>query len=181
MASFLVIVLIVLGMLIASGALTAGLVLGSARRRLRIIPKVRTRAPVLWLWSPSLAAQQHRRLRNAASLARITGSRHDVQGWVGSEFPSLIRQLEGEALRIESQLVRVGRHRNSKERRRLLAPVEDELQHLEGSVARLVTAADDWSSCALSSGSSASVLDTIDDRIDAIGSAAREIRRLEPH
>ena len=157
-------------------AMTVALSVRSVRRMLRVMPEARSPAPMRWLWSPSSAACQHRRLRSASSIARATGLRHDTDGWVAADFATLARALEQEAVNLEAELVRAGQT-VGRARRVLLAPVAEHIDRYEQSVARLVATADDWSSC--TQVATASRLQHVDDRLDAVRAATSAVRQAD--
>lgn len=158
------------------GLIGFGLLLRSARRTLRVTPEARTAAPVRWLFSPSVSAFQHRRLRAAAGVARATGQRYHNDGWIAADFPALVGQLQEEAVVIEQALVRASAT-SGRARRQLLVPVVERIERYEVSVARLVATADDWS--AVTQISTADRLQRVDDKLEAVRQAASVVRRAD--
>ena len=154
----------------------SAVVVRRVRRKVRVLPTVASRAPLSWSYSPGLAASQHRRLRTAAAIARVTGDRSDTQGWVNSEFPALVRALQEEAAHIETQLIRVS-SATGRARRQLLEPVTKRIDAYETTVARLVATADDWSSCTQVNASG--VMSRVEERIEAVRRSTEEIRLAE--
>lgn len=130
--------ILVITLLLAAGAVWLGW--RTIQRRNRVSPRRPGQAPMLWMWSPALAARLHRRLRSAAALARMVVGRHD--GRRGGRSPDASRldtmatELEGEAVALDDHLALVGRMR-ADQRRRALPAVVAEVARIEALASRL--------------------------------------------
>src|SRR5437870_4645444 len=86
------------------------------RKQLRIRPSTRSTAPTPWLVSTSEPARLHRRLRKAATTARLAGARG------GPTVAEVARELEEHAIALEAHLVMTSRvWRREREVRRQLS------------------------------------------------------------
>jgi hypothetical protein len=158
-------------------ASSVGLVLlWRLRRRNRLHPRWPTMAPLSWLVHPGRPARLHRRLRHAVATAhyRAPGrGRHKVPG---SSVDELIQELLHEATALDEQLVLAGRAPRPV-RRRLLAvaaPQVDKLEMLAARLAVLVSA-----SARPGGAPAATMILTLEDRLDALEVSRQEIADLE--
>jgi hypothetical protein len=146
------------------------------RRRNRIHPKWPTMAPLSWLVHPALPARLHRRLRAAVATAhyRAPGrGRHKVPS---SSVDELVVELLHEAAALDEQLV-VASRAPRPVRRRLLAVAEPQVAKLELLAARLALLV---SASARPGGApAATMLLTLEDRLDALEVSRQEIADLE--
>ena len=158
-------------------ASSAGLLLvWRLRRRNRLHPRWPTMAPLSWLIHPGEPARLHRRLRHAVATAhyRTPGrGRHKVPG---SSVDELISELLQEAAAVDEQLVLAGRAPRPI-RRRLLAvsaPQVDKLELIAARLAVLVSA-----SARPGGAPAATMILTLEDRLDALEVSRQEIADLE--
>lgn len=146
------------------------------RRRNRLHPRWPTSAPLSWLVHPCAPARLHRRLRHAVATAhyRAPGrGRHRVPG---SSVEELITELLHEAAAVDEQLVLAGRAPRPV-RRRLLAVAEPQVAKLELIAARLAVLV---SASARPGGApAATMILTLEDRLDALEVSRQEIADLE--
>lgn len=128
------------------------------RVRNRVVPDVRSTAPILWLWSPRVAARLHRRLR-----ASVLGCRLSLDG---SSFADVALEVEQRAVLLDRELVAADRFRLPA-RARLVGDLRDEVEQVEALNQRLV---------AMSRTSrSRPDLAAVRERLDALDAALREL------
>ena len=108
------------------------------RKQLRIRPSTRSTAPTPWLVSTSEPARLHRRLRKAATTARLAGARG------GPTVAEVARELEEHAIALEAHLVMTSRvwRREREVRRQLRGQKASALDQIRPRPARAV--ADDF-------------------------------------
>jgi K+-sensing histidine kinase KdpD len=132
------------------GLLIAGLVLlaicmvaatwawNRVRRQLRIAPRVRSKAPTVWLVSPTTAARLHRRLRSLAASARLASA-------LDPAVTSLADDLVAEAVAIEPRLIAVATTRRAgRSVRRDLSTQVGELEAVARHLVRLSSEPGSW-------------------------------------
>jgi hypothetical protein len=100
--SFLEAMVLAFGAFTATCAATFGYGRWRVRRRLRIRPSTRSRVPTSWLVSSSGAARLHRRLRQAAALARAASARDPA-------LAPLAAEIEEQALALEPHVLAAAR------------------------------------------------------------------------
>ncbi len=123
---------IVLEILLVAGVV--GLILGRARRRLRVSPTQTTRAPVLWLVNFTADARLHRRIRSLAAVARRRGRAHpDDRRSAGRRLAKHVAlDLERELVGLDDRLVASARLDTDAQRAvlRALRPEVDRVEAL---------------------------------------------------
>jgi hypothetical protein len=141
------------------------------RRQLRVRPSTRSAAPTSWLVSTSEPARLHRRLRKAATVARLAGARGDAT------TASLAADIEDHAVALELHLVMLSRvwRRERASRKQLVAQVV-QLELLSGRLA--ASAVEITRPRALTAGSP-DALAELAERIDALDAARQELATLE--
>ena len=164
--------LVVLGLAsfaLLGGALTYGR--WRLRKQLRVRPSTRSRAPTNWLVSMSEPARLHRRLRTAATTARLAGSRG------GATIADLANEIEDHAVALETHLVLLSRlwRRERHARKQLIAQVAQ----LEQLAAHLATSAIEVNRPRALGAGSPDALAELTDRIDALDQARQELEALE--
>lgn len=158
---------IVIETLVVVGILA--LIVGRIRRRLRVSPRQRTRAPMLWLVNITADARLHRRLRNlAAELRRAArgGPRHR-QHRHATSAQRLALDLEGEVIVLDERLVD-SRALDFDAQRAVITTIRSDADRIEALTPRVTTLVEIEES--------APDLDLTGDRIGAITS---RIERLE--
>jgi hypothetical protein len=131
------------------------------RVRNRVVPDVKSAAPVGWLWSPRAAARLHRRLRGSVLSARLSLE-------AGSAFAGLAHEVEQRAVLLDRELVAADRARLPA-RARLVGDLRDEVGQVEALNQRLVAMA--------RTRRATTDLTAVRERLDALDAALRE---LEP-
>jgi hypothetical protein len=131
------------------------------RVRNRVVPDVRSSAPLGWLWSPRAAARMHRRLRGS-----VLGARMALPP--GSVLADVAREIEQRAASLDRELVAADRAR-APARSRLVADLRDEVAEVEALNQRLVTM----------SRSRRHDLGAVRERLDALDAALRELELPE--
>ena len=157
------------GLLITSVAMLAMAAFGALwvrhriRRELRIAPRVRSAAPTVWLVSPSAASRLHRRLRTAASSARLAAT-------VDPGLTLLADDLVAEALALEPRVLAVAgtRRAGTAVRRDLSARIAE----LEAVARRLTSLSSDATSPAGANGH-------LRDRLIALEAAREELAEID--
>jgi hypothetical protein len=141
------------------------------RRQLRVRPSTRSAAPTAWLVSTSEPARLHRRLRRAATAARLAGARG------GSTIASLAEEIEDHAVALETHLVMLCRvwRRERQARRDLVARIGQ----LEQLTARLASSAVEVTRPRALGAGSPDALAELTERIDALDAAREELTTLE--
>ena len=155
--SVLTVVLVFVVTTVALAACCAAAVLHVLRIRNRVVPDVRSPAPVWWLWSPRAAARLHRRLRGSVLSARLSLG-------AASTFAELAREVEARAVVLDRELVAADRARLPA-RARLVADLRDEVEQVEALNERLVAM----------SRTRRSDLAAVRERLDALDAALREL------
>ncbi|MEY2433591.1 MAG: hypothetical protein QOC92_3316 [Acidimicrobiaceae bacterium] len=141
------------------------------RRQLRVRPSTRSTAPTAWLVSTSEPARLHRRLRKAATVARLAGARGDAT------VASMAVEIEDHAVALELHLVMLSRlwRRERASRKQLVSQVV-QLEQLSGRLA--ASAVELTRPRALTAGSP-DALAELTERIDALDAAREELAILE--
>lgn len=148
------------------------------RRQNRVSPKVRTRAPLIWLMSPGRAATLHRRLRRALAGARgaIEAESGLGRGTMGPDaLRACIGDLERHAIVVDDHLV-LAAGCSPVVRRNLLRGLAGEVQDIErlaGRIARSILAPSE------AAGRPGEAARRISDRLDALDAAHAELATLE--
>lgn len=164
--------------LVAVGLLTVACFVGGLaytrwrlRKQLRIRPSTPSAAPTSWLFSTSEPARLHRRLRRAATVARLAGARG------GASVASLAGEIEDHAIALEAHLVMLNRlWRRERQARQQLVTQVAQLEQLAGRVA--ASAVDSSRPRALGAGSP-DALAALAERIDALDAARAELIAIE--
>jgi hypothetical protein len=169
MDDLVVLVLVTTAAAAACTAVAVSLVIWRLRRRNRVSPRVKSQAPLWWLWSPSRPARLHRRLRSAVSAARYGVD----QSGPDSPIADLVAELERQAVVIDRQLVTAAQSPSSI-RYRLLNPLTGQVRDFERIVERVLSEA-----TAAAGESPQAALGRVTERLDALESARDEIARLE--
>jgi hypothetical protein len=141
------------------------------RKQLRVRPSTRSAAPTAWLVSTSEPARLHRRLRKAATTARLAGARG------GATIASLADEIEDHAVALETHLVMLCRvwRRERQARRQLVA----QIAQLEQLTVRLTATAVEVSRPRALGAGSPDALAELTERIDALDAARQELTTLE--
>jgi hypothetical protein len=141
------------------------------RRQLRVRPSTRSAAPTSWLVSTSEPARLHRRLRKAASAARLAGTRGDAT------IAALAAEIEDHAVALEAHLVMLSRTWRREPAARI--QVAAQITQVEQLSSRLTASAVEVTRpSALGAGSPDSLAD-LGDRLDALDAARAELATLE--
>lgn len=173
----LVVVLLFLLVLAAVTPLvTFLLVRRELQRRLRVSPRTPTDAPVAWLWSPASAARMHRRLQSAAAVARSVAALHQRVGGQ-TRLVGMAHTLEREAIKLDEQLVLLGRLHPSRRREAMPAMVP-EVARIEQVALRLSLQQFDHRIDACLA-DQASAVQQLAAELDALDAANDELRRVE--
>jgi hypothetical protein len=144
--------------------------------RNRVSPRVRTDAPLGWLWSPAFAARLHRRLQRAAGLARSVVALHQRSGGQ-TRLVEMARTLEREAVALDERLALIGRLHVS-QRRRAMPDLLAEVTRIEQVALRLsMQQVDQRIDARLAEQSSAVQQLTIE--LDALDEANEVLRKVE--
>ena len=157
MGSVVTVVLVFTLMAVVFSACCAAAAVHMLRVRNRVVPEVRSPAPLGWLWSPRAAARLHRRLRGSVLSARMA---------LDGSFADLAREVEERAVALDRQLVAADRARLPA-RTRLVADLRDEVAQVEALDQRLVSMA--------RTSRSRSDLSAVRERLDALDAALREL------
>jgi hypothetical protein len=168
------VVLAVLVVFATAVMLTAGsvaVVLWRLRRRNRVVPELRTAAPLSWLVLPTLPARLHRRLRTAIGVARLAQDSPGAQ--------SILRELESHAAVVDDHLVVTSRLRAGRvaSLRSLTAQVEG----VELVAGRLATAAVEARRARTLPGDAPDPLVRIGEKLAALEEARRDLAHVERH
>jgi hypothetical protein len=158
-----------------SGASFAAMVLvvrWQLRRQLRLAPRHRSTAPLLWLAPVTPAARLHRRLRIASASARLSAA---VAG-PGSPTAQCADELVERAVALEPRLLAAFRPRAATGARRA---VERRVAHVEQLARRLATDAVAGSDRPALAGAATDDLTALDERLDALAAARRDLSALE--
>jgi hypothetical protein len=171
---FVAFVCMVLTFVVAS---SAGLVvLWRLRRRNRLHPRWPTMAPLSWLVHPGAPARLHRRLRHAVATAHYRAPGRGRHRIPSSSVDELINELLHEAAALDEQLVLAGRAPRAI-RRRIIDVTAPQVAKLEGIAARLAVLV---SASARPGGApAATMILTLEDRLDALEVSRQEIADLE--
>jgi hypothetical protein len=146
------------------------------RRRNRINPRVRTAAPLRWLWSIRAPARAHRRLRRAVRGAHGALAQGGAQGLPVDGLADCLGDLEAHAFAIDDQLVVASRFSTSICRSMLrgLRPEVAEIEVIAARVAATVVTRSTMSDERL-----ANVRRGVSERLDALDAAHAEVAGLE--
>ncbi len=141
------------------------------RKQLRLRPSTRSVAPTAWLVSTSEPARLHRRLRRATGVARLAAARGDAT------IAGLASEIEDHAVALETHLVMLSRlwKRERTARRQLV----EQVGQLEKLAARLSVSAVDASRPRSLTAGSPDALAELNERLDALDAARRELAALE--
>ena len=141
------------------------------RKQLRVRPSTRSAAPTSWLVSTSEPARLHRRLRKAATAARLAGARG------GATIAALAAEIEDHAVALETHLVMLSRlwRRERQARRQLVA----QIAQLEQLTIRLTASAVEVNRPRALGAGSPDALAELTERIDALDAARAELTVLE--
>jgi hypothetical protein len=161
MGSVVTVVLVFTLMAVVFAACCAAAGVHMLRVRNRVVPEVRSAAPVRWLWSARTPARLHRRLRRS-----VLGCRFALDG----AFVDMAREVEERAVVLDRELVAVGRARMSS-RARVVRDLRGEVEQVEALNQRLVSMA--------RTNRSRTDLSAVRERLDALDAALRELV-LEP-
>ena len=137
----------ILGALAAVCVVALALVVRSLRRRNRVVPDVRSPAPLSWLASPGQGARLHRRLRAAVATARLAEWREREAAASVETDPGVAAVSAGiqqHAAALDRHLV-VAATAPRSQRRALLQPLGtqiDQVEELAARMARNVAVAD---------------------------------------
>jgi hypothetical protein len=123
----------------------AAMVVGHLRRTNRVGPVgVAGAAPLTWLWSPGWAATLHRRLRSASALASSVAGPPAARSWRRrrpSEPPDsiaeLAREVVGEAVRLDHELVTATLNSPGAARAHALNALDFEVRGVEDAARRV--------------------------------------------
>jgi hypothetical protein len=144
--------------------------------RNRVSPRIRTDAPLGWLWSPAFAARLHRRLQRAAGLARAVVTLHQRRG-DHTRLIEMAQTLEREAVALDERLALIGRLHVS-QRRRAMPDLLTEVTRIEQVALRLsMQQIDQRVDARLAEQSSAVQQLTIE--LDALDEANEVLRKVE--
>jgi hypothetical protein len=157
MGSVVTVVLVFTLMAVVFVACCAAAGVHMLRVRNRIVPEVRSAAPVAWLWSTRTPARLHRRLRRS-----VLGCRLALDG----AFVDLAHEVEERAVVLDRELVAAGRARLPG-RARIVRDLRDEVEQVEGLNQRLVSMA--------RTSRSHTDLSAVRERLDALDAALREL------
>jgi hypothetical protein len=135
METVLAVLMFVLFLSILVPTVGALIVRNRLHHRNRVSPRVRTDAPVGWLWSPAYAARLHRRLQRAAGLARAVETLHQRKGGQ-FRLVEMAQVLEREACALDERLALIGRLHVS-QRRRAMPDLLAEVTRIEQVALRL--------------------------------------------
>jgi hypothetical protein len=146
------------------------------RRRNRVVPRVRTRAPLMWLWSLSAPARAHRRLRRAIAATRAAVGQGAEAGLAVDGLADCVDELQRLAVEADGRLVVAARFNPAVRRAMLrgLRPEIDEIELLGARVAATVV-----SRAGAREERLADVVARVTERLDALDAAHLELSRLE--
>jgi hypothetical protein len=146
------------------------------RRRNRIHPRVRSAAPLRWLWGLRGPARTHRRLRRAIRGAHGALAQGGLRGFRVEGLDECLSELENHAFAVDDQLVVASRF-SAPICRSMLRGLRSEVAEIELLAARI--AATVVSRSSLTETGLAGVRTRIIERLDALDAAHAEIARLE--
>jgi hypothetical protein len=169
----LLIVIALAGLLVAAGAGAAAI---HVSHRNRISPRVRTAAPLSWLWAVRSPALAHRRLRRAIRGARGALAQGAKAGLPVDGLADCVDELERQAVVVDDHLVVASRFSPSI-RRTMLRGLRPQVSEIEQLAARL--AATVVSRSTVSEDRIADALKRIRERLDALDAAHAELAGLE--
>jgi hypothetical protein len=166
--AFLVVLLVSALVVAAVSLATVAVIWRRLRRRLRVAPGSKSPAPTSWLAGMNERARLHRRLRSATATARAAAAMS------GGHLRPMAHEVELQAIAIERSLVAVpGRGRPARPARLAIA----------GEVSKLEAIAQQLSAIAVSRPTSPAVirtpLETLQERVDALGQAHAELNRFD--
>src|SRR5215212_3012644 len=130
MNNIFTVLLVVGGALLVVSAVATALVVRWVQRHNRVDPRVRTAAPVAWLYSMRPAARLHRRLRKSVACARAALDAGLERGAPWSTLVELSGEVADRAVAIDRELVVVHRAPTAS-RRRLLRELTAEVNEVE--------------------------------------------------
>ncbi len=157
----------------------------SLRRRLRVHPKVKSRAPIAWLLGHSAGSRAHRRLRMATHTALRTGSESGTdrrslkvtRGTASNNFADLGEAIAKHALETETALLHAARAPKAHRSKALQQPLH-EIERIELTVAELITASAEWH-LAIGGSGTQNPLDDIHERLTSIRHASAGVRKAD--
>jgi hypothetical protein len=160
--------------LTATASFLLALAVRALFRRNRVDPRVRTNAPLGWLWSYRQAARLHRRLCRLSASARLSLTAGAASRPPWPALTDLGHELSRRACEIDGQLV-VANRAPAAMRLRLLRDLAADVGEAEAVTERLVRTTRAWRSSDLAAPS----LAELRRRLDALDEALGEIVRLE--
>ena len=142
----------------------------SLRRRNRVVPSVRTQAPLNWLWSWRMSARLHRHLARTMTAMRacVTGSREQLG------LMTMVKELEVHACAIDAQLVAVDQSPQPT-RNRLLRELYAEVRQVDAVAERIIRMGRAWAGAE----PSVRALAGVSERLDALEAAMADLARLD--
>ena len=141
--------------------------------RNRVVPTLRSPAPLHWLWSPQLAARLHRRLRTAIAAASASVA---ARGAEDLGLADVVAELRQRAVELDAQLVLADRAPKAA-RRRMLRELQAETYELERLVERVMRMRRAFTGDAPSERG----LGAVRERLELLESALRELDGVEVH
>jgi hypothetical protein len=164
-------VLAVVGVGITVGAIA--LVVHTLAVRNRVVPGLRSPAPLGWLWSTRLAARLHRRLRTAVAAATASVA---ARGLEDLGLADVVAELKQRAVELDAQLVLADRAPKPA-RRRMLRELQAETFELERLVERVMRMSRAFAGAVPSERG----LGVVRERLELLESALRELDGVEVH
>lgn len=155
-------------------AMVVGLLLYAIRRlhlHSRVVPSVRSSAPLHWLVSPRRAARLHRRLRASVQAAHLAQRHRET---IGLGLDDVVVELSNRAVDLDRQLV-VCNRAPAAPRSRMLRELTAEVRELESIAERTVRLGRAWAGDRPSERG----LGPVRDRLDALEAAVRELDGIE--
>jgi hypothetical protein len=171
LALVLFVAVVIMGLAAAGGAAAV-----HVSHRNRISPRVRTAAPLSWLWAMRGPALAHRRLRRAIRGARGALAQGAKAGLPVDGLADCVEELERQAVVVDDHLVVASRFSTSI-RRSMLRGLRPQVTEIELLAARL--AATVVSRSTVSEERIADALTRIRERLDALDAAHAELAGLE--
>ncbi|MDY7101347.1 MAG: hypothetical protein S0880_09185 [Actinomycetota bacterium] len=153
---------------LASTAAMIGVPIWMMRRRMRVVPGVRTRAPLRWAVVPSRPARLQRRLRSAVLLSSVDSARAD------GAFAELVLDIRREAIQLDEALAVAGRA-SGPLRRAALGDLSPRVARLEDAARRVANLAP----ASPPDDAGVDTLARLEHRLDMVESALREIDELD--
>ena len=152
----------------------AGVVLYAIRRlhlHSRVVPSVRSSAPLHWLVSPRRAARLHRRLRAAVQASHLAQRHRET---IGLGLDDVVIELSNRAVDLDRQLV-VCNRAPAAARSRMLRELTAEVRELESIAERTVRLGRAWAGDRPSERG----LGLVRERLDSLEAAVRELDGIE--